>query len=56
MHLIRRANLFLRHQGESCDWCVAYISEGLPGDPKGLKAVKAMFLDLQNSIMFVWAM
>lgn len=29
----------------------AYISEGLPGDPKGLKAVRPMFLDLQNSTM-----
>lgn len=33
--------------------CVTDISGGLPGDPRGLEAIRAMFLDLQNSIMSV---
>jgi len=33
---------------------VSYKSGGLPGEPKGLKAVRVMFLDLQNSIMSAW--
>ena len=36
----------------ACEWCGgAYSSGGLAGEPKGLKAVSTMFLDLHSSII-----